>query len=234
MQDLINELLDLLDKETSDTNYLVESFVLVNKKQSGKLVLELLKEKYDLTNKKLSILNEQALPYTPDEVYLEILEKLLRHRNSSNELKSLVIQKIGWRGKYAKSLTSNLVDILESNNLLKGITSIALSELEWEKKEILVPYLIEVLRKEREYTIRMNAARQLLKYDRINSDVLPALIKALEMDQDFRVRQKIAHYIGELGRKEAIPNLENAIKNDNHTLVRSVASRVINELKELK
>ena len=43
----------------------------------------------------------------------------------------------------------------------------------------------------------------------------------------------MAHYISELRRKEAIPNLEKTVKNDKHTIVRSVASRVMKELKEL-
>lgn len=233
MEKIVDELLNLLEKETIKVRYLIEAFILANNQQSGKLVLELLKDKYNLPISKLSILNTQALPYIPDEDYFEVLKKMLQHKNSSDRLKFFIIQKIGWRGKYAKSLTADLEKVLEGNSFLKGITSIALSELEWEKEDVLIPNLIEALNLELEHTIRMNAARQLTKFDTTNSIVLPALVNAMETDQDFRVRQKIANYIGELNRKETIPNLEKIIKNDKHTLVRSVASRVLKELKEL-
>jgi hypothetical protein len=233
MQKLVDELLNLLEQETKEVNYLVESFILANKQQSDRLILELLKENYNLPISKLAILNTQALPYIPDVKYLDVLKKMFFHKNCSDKLRYIIIQKIGWRGKYAKSLIQDLVKILESNSFLKGITSISLSELDWEKKEILIPNLIEALSQETDHNVRMSAARQLTKYDSTNSEVLPAIITAMETDPDFRVRQKMAHYIGELERKETIPNLEKAVKNDKHTIVRSVASRVLKELKEL-
>ncbi|NHJ48836.1 MAG: HEAT repeat domain-containing protein [Asgard group archaeon] len=232
MKELTNKILDLLEEESVATRYVVEDFILANKTKSGKLILEILDDKYNLAKTKLAILNSQALPYIPDENYLSALNKILNHKNSTERLQFFIIQKIGWRGEEAEHLIPTLEKYLVKNGSLAGIASIALSEINWSNTDKLIPNLVKALNDEPDHSIRMAAARQLLKYDSVSSDVFSELVKVMKNDSDFRVRQKIAHYLGELEKKEAIPYLEEIITNDKHTLVRSVASSVLSDLQK--
>jgi HEAT repeat protein len=232
MKVLLAKLLDILEKESIATKFAVEDFILENKEKSGKLILEILDDKYKLSKTKLAIINTQALPYIPDEDYLDSLSKILNHKNTTEGLRFNIIQKIGWRGEEAESLTKELERHLVDEGSLTGITSIALSEMNWIKTNILVPNLVKALKEEPDHSTRMAAARQLLKYDKKSTVVFNELVYSMKNDADFRVRQKIAHYLGELEKKEAIPHLEEVKTNDKHPIVRSVASRVLFDLQK--
>lgn len=233
MSEMARNLKDIIEKEIELKAYLVEQFILENRVDSGKIILDILGEDYNLSSKSLAILNNQALPYIPDDYYMKVLETILEHKNSTDRLNYFIIQKIGWRGKYAKELIPKVVHILKRNSFLKRICSIALAEMDYEDTDTFIPYLLEALANERDRINRLSAARQLLKYVDTHEQVIPALVTAMNTDKEFQVRQKIVHYLGELKRKELLSVIKNVKNNDPHTIVRSVAMRVFEELSDL-
>jgi hypothetical protein len=83
------------------------------------------------------------------------------------------------------------------------------------------------------YLTRMNAARMLFHEKAHLPKILPHLIKALETDSDYRFRQKIARYFGEVNDPKAKKALLKAKESDKHPIVRSVAMTSLDDLEKL-
>jgi HEAT repeat protein len=231
----MKELQKLLDKESKLIKFEVESFILKHREKAGKLVLDLLNEGDNLSNNHLTVLFTQALPYIINDAdYLKSLEKMLLYKRASDDLQFRIIQKIGWHGQASDSLRTYLEGLLEKKNKLKNIAAITLAELEYNKDiDKLVEYLISALEQEPNHLIRLHALKHLVKYEPQHTIIFDSLSKAIKSDPAFQVRQKIAYYLGELKKKAAIQLLIEVKDNDEHTLVRSVTSRVISDLEKL-
>ncbi|MHA1629469.1 MAG: HEAT repeat domain-containing protein [Candidatus Heimdallarchaeota archaeon] len=234
-QTLENDLQNLktvIADEKEAHKFLVEEFILTRRASSGQLAWKLVSDP-ELDAQSLAILNAQILPFVPDKDYLPLLLKLYEHPNASFRLRHFIIQKIGWRGQYAKSAIPKLLEIFEGP-FFRTDAAISLLEIGYNEVDKIIPVLIESLEREKNYLIRMNVARQLVKHvDKIDT-IVPAFIKAMKKDPDFRVRQKIIHYCGEYNIQEALKTIEQLQTSDQHPLVRSVALRVCEKLKQTK
>jgi len=228
--EIIEELKATIERELEERAFLVEDFILAHREQSGVIIDEIIKKEHNLEAKALAILNTQAIPYIPDDYYLPVLLKLLDHPNATLRLKFFIIQKIGWRGKYAAEALPKVEEIFDQNPFLKTIAAISLSEMGYKKMSRVIPVLINTLKLEKDYSIRMNAARQLVLHRDQDSTIVPALIAAMTNDPDFRVRQKIVHYCGENNIQAALETIEQIREQDAHPVVRSVALRVAEKL----
>ncbi|GAH14144.1 unnamed protein product, partial [marine sediment metagenome] len=89
------------------------------------------------------------------------------------------------------------------------------------------------LKKGLTYLTRMNAARMLIEKKEHLEEILPHLITALEEDSDYRFRQKIARYFGEINEPSTKKALIKANKSDKHPIVRSVAKTSLDDLAKL-
>jgi len=234
-QTLENDLQNLktvIADEKEAHKFLVEEFILTRRASSGQLAWKLVSD-LELDAQSLAILNTQILPFVPDKDYLPLLLKLYKHPNASFRLRHFTIQKISRRGQYAKSAITKLLKIFKGP-FFRTDAAISLLEIGYNEVDKIIPVLIESLEREKNYLIRMNVARQLVKHvDKIDT-IVPAFIKAMKKDPDFRVRQKIIHYCGEYNIQEALKTIEQLQTSDQHPLVRSVALRVCEKLKQTK
>ncbi|NHJ87517.1 MAG: HEAT repeat domain-containing protein, partial [Asgard group archaeon] len=113
---------------------------------------------------------------------------------------------------------------------ISHVTAISLSQMGYKKFDELIPSLVSALKNAEYYIVRMNAARQLFQNTEYLSSTLPHLIKALLNDSDFRLRQKIARYFGEINKPEVIEILKQATMNDSHPVVRTVAKTSLDDI----
>ena len=229
------ELFDLIEQELVEKKYIVEDFVNKYPEEIGKLVFEKVKNESFVKNVLVfSIVIKQVLPHIADEYYIPSLLELIKEDNYDVRVQYQAIQLLGWRKEEAKEAIPFLLKFLGKQTSLQQISAIALSEIGYKQTEELIPYLLSTLKNAKIYNTRMNAARILVKNEKMRSKALPVLIDALEKDTDFRVRQKIARFFGEIENKQVKEALQKAANNDKHPVVRTVANTSLKDLEKLK
>lgn len=227
------ELFNLIEQEIANKEYLVEEYVHNHPLEVGKIIYEQVQNESFVKNILMfSVVIKQVLPHIADEYYIPILIELLKQENLELRIRYQTIQLLGWRGNEAKEAIPFLLKYLEENVSLKQISAIALAKIGYEKFEELVPYLLFTLKNAKIYNTRMNAARLLVSHESNWQEKLPGLIDALEKDPDFRVRQKIARYFGEIKEEGIKEALLKAYNEDNHPIVRTVAKTSLMDLGE--
>ncbi|MBN1330291.1 MAG: HEAT repeat domain-containing protein [Candidatus Heimdallarchaeota archaeon] len=228
------KLFDAIEKELKTRNYDIEVFVQKYREDIGEILYKRVQdEKFNQSLLVLPIILGKILPYIDDKHYIPILLSLLKDEQLDNRMRFQVIQKLGWRSTEAQKAIPYLLKCLNIKGPVGDISAIVLSELGYEKFDELIPNLISAL-KNNDYCIyRMNAARQLFKNRLFLQQVLPDLIIALNSDPDFRSRQKIARYFGEIDNEKVKEALLDAHKNDEHPIVRTVAKTSLADLSKL-
>lgn len=228
------ELFALMQKEISERKFLVDSFVRENKNELGKILYTRVQEDAFVQNLFFfPIIFQQVLPYIDEEFYIPILIEIVKHKNIDPRIRLQTTRLLGWKGQEAKDSIPYLLDYLDGNKDLNQITAISLAEIGYEKFDELIPTLLVALKKGLTYLIRMNAARKLIEKKDYLNKILPHLITALEEDSDYRFRQKIARYFGEINEPSAKKALVKANKSDKHPIVRSVAKTSLEDLDKL-
>ena len=228
------ELFKLIEQELSRPNYIVEPFVQKNKEEVGEIILRLVQnEKLAENLILLSIIYRQVLPYLEDEHYIPILTTIMQYDKLDSRICFQTIQRLGWRATKAQEEIPFIVKYLGEKQGIGDVAAIALGEMEYDKFENLIPGLLSALKNAAYYGTRMNAARILIKNKEHLESVLPKLSEALESDEDFRLRQKIARNFGEINNSKVKKALLKAHKNDKHPVVRTVAKTSLDDLEKL-
>jgi len=229
------ELFELIEKELSNPSYVVEPFVREHAEEVGELVLQLAQSEELVKNLiLLSIIFRQVLPYLEDEHYIAILISIMKFEEIDSRVRFQTIQRLGWRPTLAQEAIPYIMKYLGKDEGVGDMAAIALGEMEYEKFEEIIPGLKSAMKNAAYYVTRMNAARILVKNTEHLQKYLPDLIESLEKDIDFRYRQKIARYFGEINDPKVIEALTKANKNDKHPVVRTVAKTSLDDLKKLK
>ncbi|HUU79485.1 MAG TPA: HEAT repeat domain-containing protein [candidate division Zixibacteria bacterium] len=225
------ELFNLIEQEIVKKEYLVEEFVHKYPYEVGKIIYKQVQNNSFVKNILMfSVVIKQVLPHIADEFYIPTLTKLIKQEDLELRIRYQTIQLLGWRGNEAKEAIPFLLRNLEENVSLKQISAIALAKIGYEKFDELVPYLLSTLKNAKVYNTRMNAARLLVSHESNWQEKLPGLIDALEKDPDFRVRQKIARYFGEINEEGVKEALLKAYNEDSHPIVRTVAKTSLVDL----
>ncbi|MFW9923882.1 MAG: HEAT repeat domain-containing protein [Candidatus Thorarchaeota archaeon] len=228
------ELFDAIENELKTRNYDVEIFVQNYRTEVGEIISKKVQdEKFNQNLLVLPVILGKILPYIADEYYIPILMSLLKDRNLDDRMRFQVIQKLGWRSTEAKEAIPYLVEFLKKEGMVGEIAAIALSEIGYDNFDELIPKLVSALKNNDYYIYRMNAARQLFKNKEHLMKILPDLISAFITDPDFRLRQKIARYFGEINEQIVKEVLLAAHTNDKHPIVRTVAKTSLEDLEKL-
>ncbi|MGC9779348.1 MAG: HEAT repeat domain-containing protein [Candidatus Heimdallarchaeota archaeon] len=228
------ELFRLIQNEISNMKFLVETFVHENSYESGKIIFNKVQNELFVQNLLIfPVLFSQVFPHIDDEFYIPTLIEILKHKKIDTRIRLQVTRLLGWKGSEAKEAIPLLVDYFKGESEVNLFTSIALAEMGYKKSNELIPTILIALKKGKLYTTRINAARILIRDKNNLKNILPNLIDALENDQDFRVRQKMARYFGEINDPSAKKVLTKAYKSDSHPVVRTVAHTSLDDLKKL-
>ena len=234
LKEIEEELFSLMQNEIRERKFLVNSFVQKHKYEIGKILHTRVQEDAFVQNLFFfPIIFQQVLPHIDDEFYISTLFEIVKHKKIDPRIRLQATRLLGWRGQESKKAIPYLLPFVDGHNDLHQITAIALAEIEYEKFDELIPALLIALEKGLIYLTRMNAARMLLQDKAHLSKVLQHLIKALEEDSDFRFRQKIARYFGEINDPAVKKALIKAKESDKHTVVRSVAMSSLDDLEKL-
>jgi len=228
------ELFNLIQNEIGKTKFLVESFVQENKYETGKILYtQVQKDSFVQNPFYFPVIFRQVLPHIEDEFYIPTLIEIVNHKKIDPRIRLQTTRLLGWRGQEAQESIPHLLAFLDGDKDLNQITAIALAEIGYEKFDELIPTLLITLKKGLIYLTRMNAARMLIENKEYIDKILPHLIEALEEDSDFRFRQKIARYFGEINDPSVRKALIKANKSDSHPVVRSVAKTSLDDLDKL-
>lgn len=234
LKQIEEELFNLMQSEISDKKFLVDSFVHEYPVEVGKILFARVKEDSFVQNLFFfPIIFQQVLPHIDDEFYIPTLLEIVKHKKLDPRIRLQTTRLLGWRKEESKEAIPYLLPFLKGETDLHQLTAIALAEIGYEKFDELLPTLVVALEKGLIYLTRMNAARMLLQDKTQLLKVLPHLIKALEDDSDFRFRQKIARYFGEINDPKAKKALIKANESDVHPIVRSVAMTSLEDLEKL-
>ncbi len=228
------ELFKLIQNEISNAQFLAETFVHENSYESGKIIFNKVQNELFVQNLLIfPVLFSQVFPHIDDEFYIPTLIEILKHKKIDPRIRMQVIRLLGWKGPEAEEAIPLLVDYFKGETEVNIITAIALAEIGYEKFNELIPTILIALKKGILYTTRINAARILIRDKNNLKNILPNIIDVLENDQDFRVRQKIARYFGEINDPSVEKALIKANKTDSHPVVRTVAHTSLDDLKKL-
>lgn len=228
------ELFALMQNEISEKKFLVDSFVQEYKEEIGKILYSRVQEDAFVQNLFFfPIIFQQVLPYIDEEFYIPTLIEIVKHKKIDPRIRLQTNRLLGWKKQEAKDAIPFLLDYLNGEKDLNQLTAIALAEIGYEKFEELIPTLLVALKKGLTYLTRMNAARMLIEKKEHLDEILPHLITALEEDSDYRFRQKITRYFGEINKPSTKKALIKANKSDKHPIVRSVAKTSLDDLAKL-
>lgn len=234
LKQIEEELFNLMQSEISETKFLVDAFVHEHPYEVGKILLTRVKEESFVQNLFFfPVIFQQVLPHIDDEFYLPTLIEIVKHKKIDPRIRLQTSRLLGWRKEEAKEAIPYLLPFIKGRSDLNQITAIALAGIGYEKFEELIPTLLVAMEIGLTYLTRMNAARMLNEKKEYQDKVLPHLITALEKDSDYRFRQKIARYFGEINKPSTKKALIKANKSDKHPIVRSVAKTSLDDLAKL-
>ncbi len=227
-------LFELMQKEVQEKQFLVDSFVNEHPVEVGKILFTRVKEESFVQNPFFfPIIFQQVLPHIDDEFYIPTLLEIIKHEKIDPRIRLQTTRLLGWRREESQEAILYLLPFLNGESDLHQITAIALAEIGYEKFEELIPALLVALKKGLIYQTRMNAARLLLRDKSYLEKVLPHLVSALETDSDYRFRQKIARYFGEINNPIIKKVLLKVKETDKHPIVRSVAMTSLEDLEKM-
>lgn len=228
------ELFNLMQSEISERKFLVDSFVHEHPSEVGEILFTRVKEESFVQNLFFfPVIFQQVLPHIDNEFYISTLIEIVKHKKIDPRIRLQTTRLLGWKKQESKEAIPYLLPFVDGKSDLNQITAIALAEIGYEKFDELMPTLLIALEKGLTYLTRMNAARMLIEDKTHLPKVLPHLIEALEKDNDFRFRQKIARYFGEINEPSTKKALIKANKSDKHPIVRSVAKTSLDDLDKL-